>query len=177
VVNSFRSKLLHKKMIFGLLSDERYAHHFSGTERAAIDAHIPWTRQVTDGSSTYAGNSIDLIPFIMDNRDRLVLKPNDEYGGKGVKVGWESTSEEWTSAVKEALAEPYVVQERVPVDHQRFPAWHKGRLEWPELSADLDPFLFGTRVGGVLTRLSAAALLNVTAGTGSLAPTFVVERC
>jgi uncharacterized circularly permuted ATP-grasp superfamily protein len=176
VVNSFRSKLLHKKMIFGLLSDERYAHYFSSAERAAIDAHIPWTRQVTDGSSTYAGDAIELIPFIVDNRDRLVLKPNDEYGGKGVKVGWESTPEEWKSAVNEALAEPYVVQARVPVDHERFPAWHENRLEWPELSADLDPFLFGTQVGGVLTRLSAAALLNVTAGTGSLAPTFLVER-
>jgi hypothetical protein len=49
-------------------------------------------------------------------------------------------------------------------------------LVWPELAVDLDPFLFGTEVEGALTRLSAAALLNVTAGTGSVAPTVLVAK-
>jgi uncharacterized circularly permuted ATP-grasp superfamily protein len=175
VVNSFRSKLLHKKMIFALLSDERYAHHFSDAERAAIERHIPWTRQVVDGRSTHRGQPIDLVQFVLEKREGLVLKPNDEYGGKGVVVGWESAPAEWEAAVSEALTEPHVVQERVQSQADQFPVWRDGRLEWQELTADLDPFLFHTEVGGVLTRLSAAALLNVTAGTGSLAPTFLVE--
>jgi hypothetical protein len=175
VVNSFRAKLLHKKMIFALLSDDRYAHHFSSAERAAIAEHIPWTRQVTEGYSTYGDTRIDLLPFIRDHRDRLVLKPNDEYGGKGVIIGWESSASEWEAALAEAAGSPHVVQERVPVARERFPIWRDGALDWPELSVDLDPYLFGTEVTGTLTRLSAAALLNVTAGTGSLAPTFLVE--
>ena len=175
VVNSFRSKLLHKKMIFALLSDEQYGHHFTAVERAAIADHIPWTRQVADRASTYQGKPIDVLQFIVDNRDRLVLKPNDDYGGKGVVIGWESAADEWETAVKEALATSSVVQERVPIERVPFPAWQNDDLVWPELSADLDPFIFGTEVEGMLTRLSAAALLNVTAGTGSLAPTFLVE--
>lgn len=176
VVNSFRSKLLHKKAIFALLSDERYAHFFTEAERAAIASHIPWTRRVEEGRSTYEGRPIDLAQFILDNRERLVLKPNDEYGGKGVVVGWESTPEDWERELAEAMETPHVVQERVPVTHDPFPAWQDGALVWPELAADLDPFIFNTNVNGVLTRLSAAALLNVTAGTGSVAPTFLVER-
>lgn len=176
VVNSFRSKLLHKKMIFALMSDDRHAHHFTAAERAVIDAHIPWTREVKDGRSTYEGRQIDLVQFTLDNRERLVLKPNDEYGGKGVVIGWETDSARWEAAVVEALGSPFVVQERVPVEREVFPVMKDGGSEWQELSADLDPFLFGTQVTGVLTRLSAAALLNVTAGTGSLAPTFLVER-
>lgn len=175
VVNSFRSKLLHKKMIFALLSDDRYAHHFSSQERALIAEHIPWTRRVAQEFTTHAGKRIDLMEFVMNNRDRLVLKPNDEYGGKGVVVGWESSHDQWEEAAVEALKTPHVVQERVPVEHEQFPVWNEGVLDLQDLSVDLDPYLFGTEVTGVLSRLSAAALLNVTAGTGSLAPTFLVE--
>jgi hypothetical protein len=42
---------------------------------------------------------------------------------------------------------------------------------------DTAPFITnGAYMEGVLTRLSTAALLNVTAGGGSTVPTFVVQR-
>jgi hypothetical protein len=40
---------------------------------------------------------------------------------------------------------------------------------------DMDPYLFEGRPSGCLTRLSSSALLNVTAGAGSVVPTYVVE--
>jgi hypothetical protein len=48
-------------------------------------------------------------------------------------------------------------------------------MELQKLYVDADPFIFmGKEVHGVLTRLSSAALLNVTAGHGSAVPSFVV---
>lgn len=176
IVNSFRSKLLHKKMIFALLSDDRYADRFSAQERFVIANHIPWTRRVEDTSTSHHGRRIDIMPHLSQNRASLVLKPNDEYGGKGVVLGWDATEEEWQSALRDALDSPSVVQEAVRIDRSTFPVWEVNGLVWPELAVDLDPFLFHTEVTGALTRLSAASLLNVTAGTGSVAPTFLVER-
>src|SRR5206468_6686433 len=46
VVNSFRAKLLHKKMSLALLSDDRYARLYTTAQRTAIRRHIPWTRRV-----------------------------------------------------------------------------------------------------------------------------------
>ena len=43
------------------------------------------------------------------------------------------------------------------------------------LLADTDPYLFGTDCEGILTRLSAEALLNVTAGTGTVTASMLVE--
>src|SRR5262249_49268572 len=43
-VNSFRTKYVHKKMLFGILTDERHQKHFTEAERQAIRASIPWTR-------------------------------------------------------------------------------------------------------------------------------------
>ncbi|HYM67713.1 MAG TPA: hypothetical protein VEW68_10510, partial [Patescibacteria group bacterium] len=48
-------------------------------------------------------------------------------------------------------------------------------LQYIDLAVDLDPYLFDGRAAGFLTRVSAAALLNVTAGAGSIVPTFVIE--
>src|SRR5713101_8294798 len=46
MVNSFRSKLIHKKAIFAVLTSRRYARLFDQQERAAIGEHVPWTRRV-----------------------------------------------------------------------------------------------------------------------------------
>jgi len=74
MVNSFQSKLIHKKAIFAVLTASRYARLFSEDERAAISAHVPWTRRVRAEKSDYVDKEIDLLEFIMTNRDRLVLK-------------------------------------------------------------------------------------------------------
>ncbi len=175
VVNSFRAKLLHKKSLFALLSDERYRRYFSDEEWTVCRRHIPWTRKVREGRTTYGGQEVDLTEHVLRHQDRLVLKPNDDYGGHGITIGWEVSREQWEAALAGALSNPYVVQERVAVTEQPYPLYDRA-LQFVDLRADLDPFLFGTEVTGVLTRLSAAALLNVSAGTGSTVPTFVLEE-
>jgi hypothetical protein len=177
VINSFRAKLLHKKMSLALLHDDKYAHLYSKHELEMIQRHIPWTRKVEEGHSTFNDQTVDLVPYIAANRERLVLKPNDEYGGKGVYIGWTTTEDEWQRALAEALHGSFVVQAAVQLDQEPYPYYDQQQgVSFRDLTADLDPFVFGTDMRGILTRLSAAALLNVTAGTGSVVPTMVVEK-
>src|SRR5579859_6684599 len=75
--NAFSAKLMAKKASFTLLSDEQYADLYTADELAAIDAHIPWTRLVGHRKTVMHGKEIDLVPFIAENRENLVLKPND----------------------------------------------------------------------------------------------------
>ena len=173
VVNSFRAKLLHKKMSLALLSDDRYAALYTTPQRAAIAKHIPWTRKVREGHTTYGGKVVDLGDFVIGNRERLVLKPNDEYGGKGVVLGWTIDQHEWEQSFLTALESSYVVQERVPVPRYPFPVV-LGRMHFLDLSIDHDPYIFWGRVSGTLARISSSALLNVTAGAGSVVPTYVI---
>ncbi|HEX6675724.1 MAG TPA: hypothetical protein VF486_11945 [Actinomycetes bacterium] len=175
VVNSFRAKLLHKKMSLALLSDERYASLYTPTQREAIERHVPWTRRVREGPTTRHGHQIDdLAAYVCQRPRELVLKPNDEYGGKGVVLGWTVDVHEWEQAVAVALTQSYVVQEAVPVPREPFPVALDG-LKLLEFSVDMDPYLFDGQVAGTLTRLSSSALLNVTAGAGSVVPAYVVE--
>src|SRR6266576_2066362 len=176
MVNPFRCKILHKKASLAVLSDERNAKLFSAAERRAIDAHVPWTRTVAEQKTLHGGRKVDLVPFILAQRDRLVLKPNDEYGGKGIVLGWEVDDAAWQRAVGAALAEPSVVQERVPIPSEPFPSLVDGRVTYADRILDTNPFAcHGAYAEGCLSRLSTAALVNVTAGGGSQVPTFLVE--
>ena len=81
---------------------------------------------------------------------------------------------EWEAAIEVATTQSYVVQEAVEIPRVSFPVFLDG-LKYIDLAVDHDPYLFDGRPGGFMTRVSAAALLNVTAGAGSVVPTFVVE--
>jgi hypothetical protein len=177
MVNAFRCKILYKKASFAVLSDERNARLFTTAERRAIADHIPWTRLMVERKSEYHGESIELVPFTLANRERLVLKPNDEYGGKGIVLGWTVDATAWEAAVKAALAEPYVVQEKVNLPHEVYPSFHDGKLHLIDRMLDTNPFVgYGATMAGCLTRISTEVLLNVTAGGGSTVPTFIVEE-
>lgn len=175
MVNPFACKLLHKKASLAVLSDERNAALFRDAERAAIAEHVPWTRLVEERRTTFHGREADLVPLVLGERDRMVLKPNDDYGGAGIVLGWTVDDAAWEAAVRRALAEPYIVQERITLPEEPFPAMDGDRLVFASRIVDTAPFVHGgTHVGGCLSRISSAALVNVTAGGGSTVPTFVV---
>jgi uncharacterized circularly permuted ATP-grasp superfamily protein len=174
LINPFRAKLVHKKSLFALLTHERNQHLFNSEEQEVIRRHIPWTRRIEESKTIYRGQHIDLCDYIAQHKDDFVIKPNDEYGGKGIHLGWETSQEQWETLIKSVLDDFYVVQEKVPIARESFPYFDNG-LRFAELIVDFDPYVFGPVVGGVLTRLSASSLANVTAGGGSTS-TFLIER-
>ncbi len=176
LVNPFHCKPLHKKASLAVLSDENNAERFSGAERAAIATHVPWTRVVEERHTTAAGRTVDLVPHINANRDQLVLKPNDDYGGAGIVLGWEVDAATWEGAVQHALETPYIVQQRIALPSESFPALIDGVLAFDDRIVDTAPYCWhGTYMDGLLSRISTSTLVNVTAGGGSTVPSFVVE--
>lgn len=178
VANSLRCKIPHKKAFFAVLTDERHAGLFSEAELALIRRHIPWTAMVEEGSVSRDGATVDLVPYLRANRDRFVLKPNDEYGGTGVTLGWETSEAKWDAAIARALAERdrgWVAQERIAVRREPFPICDNGGIAMRDMLVDFAPYIFRGRLAGFLTRLSATGLANVTSGGGQV-PAFVVSE-
>jgi hypothetical protein len=176
VVNSFRAKILDKKMLFALLHDPRLSASFSPEEREVIARHVPWTRRVEQTKTTGPdGAEIDLVPWVAEHRTELVLKPNDEVGGRGVVIGANVEPSVWERALKLALVDPSVVQRRVPLPSAMFPeVGAAGELFFSRRYLELDAYLFRGDFRGVLTRLAATTLCNVHAGAGTV-PTFIIE--
>jgi hypothetical protein len=183
VANSFRCKIPHVKTFFAVLTDDRNEALFSQAERKVIANHVPWTRVVADVRTMHHGEYIDLLTFIRNERENLVLKPSDEYGGTGVTLGWETSDSAWENAIQAAISSPgpenggacWIVQERIPIRRDVFPyITASGEVEFRDMLVDFAPYLFRGKLAGYLTRLSATGLANVTSGGGQI-PAFRVS--
>jgi len=177
VANNFRCKIPHVKAFFAVLTDEQNGALFSHGEREMIEKHIPWTRVVADVGTAHYGQHIDLLAFIRKERENLVLKPSDEYGGSGVTLGWETSEAAWDVAIENALLArngAWIVQERIPIRREVFPyIADVGKVDYRDMLVDFAPYLFRGKLCGFLTRLSATGLANVTSGGGQV-PAFRV---
>jgi len=178
VANNFRCKIPHVKAFFAVLTDERNAGMFSFDERLMIQQHVPWTRVVADVQTAHYGERIELLAFVRRERNKLVLKPSDEYGGTGVTLGWETDERAWDEAIGKAISAnggAWIVQERIPIRREVYP-WVKpdGDVEFRDMLVDFAPYLFRGKLAGFLTRLSATGLANVTSGGGQV-PAFRVS--
>jgi uncharacterized circularly permuted ATP-grasp superfamily protein len=179
VANTLRCKIPHKKAFFAVLTDDRHQQLLSPDEREIVRRHIPWTALVDERRVTRDGVAIDLVPYLRANRERFVIKPNDEYGGTGVTLGWETSEPEWDSAIARALAERergWVAQEKIHVRRELFPVCEGDGVALRDMLVDFAPYVFRGRLAGFLTRLSASGLANVTSGGGQVAAFAVAER-
>lgn len=174
LVNPFWSELLSHKYLFALLTDESHDFGFTKEEAAAISAHIPWGRILREGYTTDAeGNRIDLLEYVQNHKDSLVLKPAHAAGGEGVRLGWRCDQAQWADAVGEAIAGEYMVQEKIEVTREEYPVLEPG-FALQEFYEDTDPFHFPGGYSAVLSRISSAEITNVAQG-GSIIPTFVID--
>ena len=166
LVNPFRCKIMHKKAVFEMLTDQRRHDWFTSAEKEAIRRTVPWTRRVSDRKTTRNGRKIDLLDFIRRNGSRLVLKPNDDYGGHGVLFGAQLDDRAWDNAIQTALSADYIVQDALDLHPEMFPVFSETDWKLQPVFVDTNPFLFRGKVCGAMVRLSATPIVNVTSGGG-----------
>jgi hypothetical protein len=175
LVNPFRCKIMHKKAVFEMLTDEQRQDWFTLSEKEAIRRTVPWTRRVADRKTKREARTIGLLDFIRRNRSRLVLKPNDDYGGHGVHFGAQLDEREWDNAIQTALSADYIVQDALDLHPELFPVFSETDWKLQPMFVDTNPFLFRGNVCGAMVRLSSSPIVNVTSGGGETG-FFVIEE-
>jgi hypothetical protein len=173
VVNPFRASVVSSKKILAVLQDPRFEYLLTSGEAERIRASLPWTRILRPGRATYGAWTFDLLSFVSDNRERLVLKPASDYGGRGVMLGIETDQGLWDATIEQhAPVGDFIAQEYVAIPEEMFPIVEDGRVQMRLKRFNINPFAIGGRYAGMLTRISDQAVINVTAGGGIL-PTVI----
>ena len=87
-VNSFRCQLSEDKAFFALLTDEAFAALLdAGRARAGGARSCPGRAAGGAAHAAATGVEVDLVPFVLEQRAELVLKPAHGYGGRSVLRG------------------------------------------------------------------------------------------
>lgn len=129
MLTTMDSFLYANKGCLSLLSGPRWREAYTAEERELIDRVVPWTRDLEPGPTDVAGETVDLVDWCRANRERLIRKPRDDFGGHGIVTGWTVGDREWADALVEDYPGGFVVQERVVQRHEPVVDPESGRLE------------------------------------------------
>lgn len=175
LINPLRCKLLHKKACFELLTDDAKQHWFTNKEQKVIQSCVPWTRRVFDRKTTYRRQEVQLLEHLRRHQTEFILKPNDDYGGRGIFFGNQLSQGDWEQALQHALGGDYIAQERLELRTEEFPVFNESGWALQPMFVDTNPFLFRGQVHGAMVRLSDSPIVNVTSGGGETG-FFVLEE-
>jgi hypothetical protein len=171
--------LLEAKALFARLSecaeDAALAAQagLTGAERAAA-ARLPWTRRMDEG----------LVPRLLAEREKFVLKRSWDYGGKSVHLGAEMAPEAWDAAVRASASDTkgggFVAQERIFAARRPATRIAPEGVTRDELYRDISTYcgLGAAPPRGSVVRAAASPIVNILGG-GGLAPVIpedVAER-
>jgi hypothetical protein len=174
MVNSFRSELGRKQALLSLLTDEEVTRRFPAVEKKAIREFVPTTRMVGESNVVWNGKKVDLPSWILRNRSKLVLRPNEENPDQPVFRGSELDDAAWERALKVASGRtPYVVQENIDPITAPFPVYQWGTCAIRQMNIEVHPHAFLGKVSGCSSWLTPAAG-SFTTAEGVL-PVFVLS--
>ncbi len=124
MVSSMAGDFDHKST-WEILTDPLWtARYFNSEERQVFRRHVLWTRVLFDRETTLPEGTLgDLLEFVREEREILVLKPNRSYGGDRVLLGHLLEQAEWERAIEESLRDPdsWVVQRLAAIPVSEFP--------------------------------------------------------
>ncbi|MBV9267969.1 MAG: hypothetical protein JO061_17505 [Acidobacteriaceae bacterium] len=157
VVNGFRSEAGRRRALFELLTDEAIGGKLSAVERNAVREYVPWTRVVSSRKTCYKDQQIDLVPFVLKNRERFVLRPNDDCDGQQTFVGAQIGQSTWEHALRSAAQTSYVVQEHFPTPVETFPVLQYGEVNLKQTTVSVHPHILDGAVQGASANIESAA--------------------
>lgn len=132
----------------------------SGWLKVNLSVLVIW---LCDFYGLYYTDPVDfMLPFLSENRESMVLKVNQAYGGFGITTGREVSRADWEAALEEALKGDYAVQEFVSIPIESFPIFHeRGYQGFEPRNVNINYWCHDGQFAGAFLRASKGSLINV----------------
>lgn len=166
MLGSFQSQVMHAKLTFTVLHNEKTKEILNEEENNFIAKHVPQTKELLTEEDRKE---------ILANKDGLILKPYNSYGSQGVYVGKEHDDGEWKEIVEKIPYEQYIYQEYVEVDPTPIVELVDGQFEVNPFGHVIGLFLYNEKFAGSYTRIGQKGIISGARDYYS-APVFVVDR-
>ncbi len=164
-IGSFRSQLIHNKLIFKVLHDKDTLKLMSNEEVDFIKAHVPETGEFK--------GSYEIFEKVLKNKDNYIMKPSDMNVARGVFVGRDMDFKEWEENLKSAFDTDYIYQEFIEAYNRPF-LMYDGEFQIKDLNSVVGIFMYGEKFAGLYTRIGAENV--ITSVSSFRAANLIVEE-
>jgi hypothetical protein len=179
MANPLDSVIASAKSLLALIQEPQITKILDDEEKAFVRNNIPWTRVVKEGKTTdWTGATVNMSEFLHKNRETLVLKPIDQYGGKDVAVGRAVSASEWDGWVGKALTGKFVVQQYVDIPTEDLPVLDETgqKIVFKSKKINVNFYAYGGVYTGGVVRSSDSFVINVHKGGGMTPIMFVYGK-
>jgi len=174
-LSSLMGELDHKSAL-EVFSHPSLSRYFTPRQKEIFQAHVVWTRLLRPVVTTDPqGKRIDLYAYARRKRETSVIKPNREFGGKGVTFGKNCSQRKWEAYLEKAFRQPgeWVIQNEAEIRPKKFITSHPGGLQEETLNV-VDGFIVTPDGISIIGRGSRNEVVNV-ARHGGLVATLVYQ--
>ncbi|WP_018249622.1 glutathionylspermidine synthase family protein [Orenia marismortui] len=168
LVGPIRSQIIHNKIIFSILHDDEKVSFLTDNERSFIKDHIPYTAIVDPKDE-------DMLKYISNNQENLVLKPMDLYGSEGVSIGRDLSKDEWSLKMNEINGKSYLIQEFCQVPEREMAVFEGNKLEFEDFKYTLGLFIYDQEFQGIYTRAGKDNVIASATGCVTL-PNLTIKK-
>lgn len=150
----FEAELKMHRIWFSLLHDPEHRQLFDDRELAVIDRYVPYTFQLDP----------DKLASTLADKDQYIFKTSYSYGGKGILLGSEHSTEELRDALLVPGIQAWTGQRVVPTASLELPTPDGGTARFYYV---LGMFGYGENYSGLLIRSALGSpVVNVSRGGG-----------
>ncbi len=168
LIGEFRTQIVHNKILFKILHDEKTQEFLSEKERAYVKAHVPFTVKLEKGRFDYED--------VIGNKNNWIIKPEDSYGSQGVFAGVEYEKKEWKEKVDNAMNTGYLLQEFCrPFETSNLDLMQEKEAEYRNYSNLTGMFVYDGKFKGIYSRISKSEIISTQYSEMAL-PTVVVKK-
>lgn len=153
MIGSFRSQIMHTKLIFKILLDPLTQNILTDYENKFLEEHIPFTDYFRQ----------DVYAEVLNNKDEYIIKPVDDYASHGVYAGRGFSVEEWKKLLDEALVSDYIYQKYYEMDLLPFLEFDdSGEISVGGFTAVLGMFIYNGKFIAPYTRIGQNSTVGGT---------------
>ncbi|WP_077296912.1 hypothetical protein [Virgibacillus pantothenticus] len=102
--------------------------------------------------------------LVIINKDKLVLKVDNETRGSNIFIGKKTDSQTWSNLIYERKNQNYIIQEYTEIPQVKVPLIEDGNVEFVKRNFGIDMFILGGKFAGVVSRISQKDIINVGQG-------------
>lgn len=163
---SFRSQIMHSKMIFKMLFDPRTREILSDSENRFVAKHVPMTREILTPEDKEE---------LLAKKDHYIIKPYNAYASRGILLGQEWDDAKWKEKIEALPYNQYIYQEFVRMDKTPFLEDNGKTFTINKLGHVLGLFLYDEKFAGCYIRAGHSGIISSARDYYTI-PAFVVEK-